>query len=494
MKVSIFFSSTLRARAPKLAAALCLMLAAALASVCARSPVALARQQPSQSEQKSLSKKDRDRGLDMLKTVKDDLKEFYYDPNIRGMDLDARFKVAEDRVRQANSNGEIFSIIAGLLVELNDSHTYFIPPVRMTKVDYGWRMQMIGDKCYVVDVVAGSDAERKGMKAGDEVWSIDGFEPTRENLWKIKYSYYVLRPRQGMRVVLQDPEGRQRELAVMAKFDPQTPVLFWEKKKKKDEEAEPPPFYEPGGGVIIWKMASFAVPEKEVDEALKRVRPFKSLVLDLRGNGGGYEKTLLRMLGYFFDRDVKLGDIRRRRGTRQLVAKSQGGRAFAGRLVVLVDSNSASAAELFARTIQLEKRGTILGDRSSGKVMRSMLHGEAAERGTFDYFTFVPFAVSVTDADITMSDGKGLEGEGVAPDELVLPTHDDLARGLDPVLSRAAALAGTSLDPRQAGALFPRLRKSAVGESESDEDKDDKDSKDDKNGKDSKDDKDKKKG
>ena len=176
------------------------------------------------------------------------------------------------------------------------------------------------------------------------------------------------------------------------------------------------------------------------------------------------------------------------------MAKSQGDRAFAGRLVVLVDSNSASAAELFARTIQLEKRGTILGDRSSGKVMRSILHGEAAERGTFDYFTFVPFAVSITDADITMSDGKGLEGEGVAPDELVLPTHDDLARGLDPVLSRAAALAGAALDPRQAGALFPRLRKSAVGESESDEDKDDKDSKDDKNGKDSKDDKDKKKG
>src|SRR5256714_9279973 len=186
MMVSFFFSSTLRARAPKLAAALCVMLAAALASVCTRSPVALARQQPSQSEQKSLSKKDRDRGLDMLKTVKDDLKEFYYDPNIRGMDLDARFKVAEDRIKAANSNGEIFSIIAGLLVELNDSHTYFIPPVRMTKVDYACRMQLIGDKCYVVDVVAGSDAERKGVKAGDEGWAIGGDEPTREKPREIK--------------------------------------------------------------------------------------------------------------------------------------------------------------------------------------------------------------------------------------------------------------------------------------------------------------------
>jgi len=466
------------------------LLAVIFVSACPAARVTRAKTPPSsQAGQNTLSKKDRDRGLDILQSVKDDLKNFYYDPNIRGMDLDARVEVAKDRIKKANSNGEIFSIIAGLLAELNDSHTFFIPPARMSKVDYGWRMQMIGDKCYVVDVTPGSDAESKGMKPGDEVWSVDGFEPTRENIWKIEYSYYVLRPRQGMRVVLQDPDGQQRELAVMAKFDPATPVLFAEK-KKKGEEAEPSPFYE-SGGVVIWKMVSFSIPEKDVDEAMKRVQPSRALVLDLRGNGGGHEKTLLRLLGYFFDHDVKLGEIKRRSGTKQLVAKGQGDKAFAGRLVVLVDSNSASASELFARTIQIEKRGTVLGDRSSGKVMRSILHGEVSEHGAPASFSFVPFAVSVTDADITMSDGRGLEGLGVAPDELLLPTHDDLARGLDPALSRAASLAGGSLDPQQAGALFPRLRKLVNGEKKNgDDDKDDKDSKD---GKEDKDDKSKKK-
>ena len=54
-----------------------------------------------------------------------------------------------------------------------------------------------------------------------------------------------------------------------------------------------------------------------------------------------------------------------------------------------------------------------------------------------------------------MPDGRSLEGAGVVPDELMLPTGVDLAAGRDPVLARAAALAGIELDARAAGGLFP---------------------------------------
>jgi hypothetical protein len=78
---------------------------------------------------------------------------------------------------------------------------------------------------------------------------------------------------------------------------------------------------------------------------------------------------------------------------------------------------------------------------------------------TFDHQmgtdTVIFYGVSVTNADVIMSDGKSLEGAGVTPDELLLPTAADLAAKRDPVLARAAAIAGFELPPDKAGALFP---------------------------------------
>jgi len=113
---------------------------------------------------------------------------------------------------------------------------------------------------------------------------------------------------------------------------------------------------------------------------------------------------------------------------------------------VLVDSRSASAAELFAGVMQIEKRGVVLGDRSSGSVMESKHYSEKTGADTVIFY-----GVSVTVADLIMTDGESLEHAGVTPDEIVLPTAADLASGRDPVLSRAAELLGVKISPADAG-------------------------------------------
>jgi carboxyl-terminal processing protease len=179
-------------------------------------------------------------------------------------------------------------------------------------------------------------------------------------------------------------------------------------------------------------------------------RRHSTLILDLRENPGGLVDAAKRMISNLFDHDVKVFDRMTRHGRSTVVAKSRGTSAYSGKLIVLIDSGSASSAEILARVVQLEKRGTVMGDRSAGAVMETQFlsFAQGGETAIF-------YSVAVTDADLVMTDGKSLEAAGVKPDELSLPTPLDLAAGRDPVLAQAARLAGLSLDPVAAGKLFP---------------------------------------
>ena len=163
----------------------------------------------------------------------------------------------------------------------------------------------------------------------------------------------------------------------------------------------------------------------------------------------GYTASLKELLGRFFDHDVKVYDHVSRKETKPEFAKTHGA-TYKGDVTVLVDSQSASAAELFARVMQLEGRGKVLGDRSEGAVMEARGYQEQVGG---DYAVFYEF--SVTSANLLMKDGKSLEKIGVTPDEVLIPTAEQLAGGLDPVLSHAAELQGMKLDPAAAGKLFP---------------------------------------
>jgi carboxyl-terminal processing protease len=205
---------------------------------------------------------------------------------------------------------------------------------------------------------------------------------------------------------------------------------------------------------------------------MKEAAKYKKLILDLRGNPGGYVSTELFMVGAFFERDVKVADEVTRKTTEARVAKGWRADAFTGELAIMLDSDSASAAEVFARVIQLEKRGKVFGDVSSGSVMTSIFVPISSNSDQFTTVIGGQFGMSVTVADVLMPDGSRLEKRGVIPDVPVIPTQDSLAQGLDPVLALTATAMGSPLTPEAAGKFhFIRERSQSKVEAESDDPK-----------------------
>jgi C-terminal processing protease CtpA/Prc len=389
---------------------------------------------------------------EMLSQAHQQLKQNYYDPSLHGVDVDKRYATYRDELTHAPSVAAAYRMIAAYLAGLNDSHTIFIPPPNTKRVRYAFRLQMIGDKCFVTDVRPGSNTARE-LHPGDRVESIDGYVPKRMDFWQLGYYLYRLPVRSSNEFILRDASGNERVEKVTLEFQEdnlaESQILHRRLESEKQEHIVKPRLSEESD-VMFLKLSSFFAREVDIDHMFALTRKHRALVLDLRGNGGGVlEGNLLLTLGNLFDHDVTVARKVMRAGEKSVVAKSRGHNAFRGQLVVLIDSLSSAGAELLARVVQIEHRGSVVGDQSAGSVMSTKFYPFRMGADVVAYF-----GVEITEADVIMTDGESLEKIGVAPDEMILPTAADLAEGRDPVLARAAELAGAQLDAASAGKMF----------------------------------------
>jgi C-terminal processing protease CtpA/Prc len=295
------------------------------------------------------------------------------------------------------------------------------------------------------------------VKPGDEILSVNRFATRRETLWKMQYVFSILRPQSSLRLELLDPAGLRRIVDVAAKSRDLKRVTdltsgndIWDliRDDQRHDHMMRSRTVDYGDDLMVLKVPEFAFTQAEVEAMLGRARKHRGLIIDLRGNPGGSVETLKNFVSGLFENEVKIADRTGRKERKPEVAKPWHN-PFTGKLIVLVDARSASAAELLARVVQLEKRGTVIGDRSSGSVMESRHYSEKVGMDTVVFF-----GVSVTESDLIMTDGQSLEHKGVTPDEIILPTGKDLAANRDPVLAQAADKLGVKMSPEDAGKLF----------------------------------------
>ncbi|MBO0724449.1 MAG: hypothetical protein J2P52_02520 [Blastocatellia bacterium] len=397
------------------------------------------------------------RDVEILDFIDSAIRANYYDPTYRGIDLNAHFKSCREKLKQSKSDQESMVILAACVLEFNDSHTNFLPPAFEERLHTGWTITMIGELCVVTKVDPQSDAEKQGLKPGDLVLSIDGAKPLRKDLWKIEYLFRYLNPLKVRQLVVQSPGENPRVITAAVQAEkyrrPDNDDILRRHKQARQRNVEM--VYRISDGVGLWKIPDLEdYEDKDIDQLLEKIKGYKKLILDLRGNHGGYVDIGSTVLGCLFNREMKAAEMKDRKNRKPYTIKPHRKGAFEGELIALVDSDSASGAEVIARIVQLEKRGKVIGDLTAGKVIVAQVFTDRYITPTAVVSSSSRYGVQVSVVDLIMADGKSLEGVGVQPDELLLPKPEDIAGKRDPVLARAAAMLGADLDPAKAWALL----------------------------------------
>jgi carboxyl-terminal processing protease len=341
------------------------------------------------------------------------------------IDRDVALAVARYGARVRTSD-LIDNTIAGELAALHDPYTVLFPPVAYKKfVTFldGRLAAGIGAELdvdpqshdvRVVDVFPGSPAEAAGLAAGDMLNAIDGRAPPATTPAAVAAALRGM-PGSTVRIgFLRNGEAHEVTIVrrLVAAPDVTGRVLD-------------------GGFGYIRLRAFGAQSAAQLDAVLARLRTagVRAYVLDLRANGGGYRDASIAIASHFVRGTVVT--TQERTGKAAVFAATTATPTIDAPLAVLVDGDTASAAEIVAGAIQDDKAGTLVGTRTFGKGL--VQETFALPDGG---------AIKMTTARYLTPAGRDIDRIGIVPDVVVdepAGAHPGQP-GHDPQLDRALAL------------------------------------------------------
>jgi len=365
----------------------------------------------------------------MLKIVVSEIQKNYYDPEIKGVDLAKLTAQASEMIESARSVGEVYMVVYGLVDRINDSHTVFDPPSRTVFPRFDFSAKAYGENVYVNWVKKKGVAEKAGLQAGDRVLQVNGFEVDRESINKMMIFFHRIQPVSELVLFTQRGNEAPKKVVVVARVERGNAVEAWYNLNDIFSSLEHPPNEDDGrfidaegnSGIGYLYLRSFVVDPENINRfaSLAGKKP-KAVIIDLRGNFGGIADTLVNFSGHFVTQEEEMAQMVRRKKTEPIKIKPQRG-SYSVPMVILVDSQSASASEMFARHFQRAHQAVVIGDRTAGAVVTARYFGEELGAGSVTYF-----GVNISIGRVLFSDNEDLEGKGVSPDIKCLPSPDDL--------------------------------------------------------------------
>ena len=385
------------------------------------------------------------RAKQILKIVSKDIEKNYYDPSLKGLNWAELNAQAVAMIDNANSLGQIYTTIFGLVDRLNDSHTMFFSPGHVSVPQFGFEAKAYGNEIYVTKLKKKGQAEAAGLQLGDRIVLVNGFDAERQSFDKMMLFFHALQPVSQLDLVIMRGKSAPQKLTIAAKvisstmvYDLNNDLNIWDLIVNSEDESKEEKFYfkkaEENDGIGYLAVRSFMLEPESIGSFATLAGKAKAVIVDLRGNFGGREDALASFTNHFISEPDNMADVVTRKGLEPRKIKPSRG-AYSVPMAILVDSQTSSAAEMFARYFQLKHKAIIIGDQTAGRVVSSKFFLE--QLGTD---RVVPFGVQISVGKILFPNNEDLEGKGVTPDQKCLPTAEDLHGENDVCYSAAMAL------------------------------------------------------
>lgn len=338
--------------------------------------------------------------------------------------INEKYVPASSTAETVGDQEKVWGAIKGLANSLQDPYTVFLPPVEseIFEADIRGNFEGVGmeiiSQSGVVVVVAplkNSPAERAGLLPGDKIIAIDGTSTV--NL-STEGAVRIIRGQRGTPVVLtilRNGVGEPFDVRVVREVI-DIPTI--------NTETLP-------DGIFLIELYNFSAQSPNLFRSALRefiVSGQDKLILDLRGNPGGYLEAAIDMASWFLPAGTVV--VREDFGADKdgRVYRSKGYNVFNRNLkfVILVDRGSASASEILAGALAEHERAVLVGDKTFGK-------GSVQELISLTPNT----SLKVTIARWLTPKGVSISENGIEPEFIVQYTEADREAGRDPQLEKA---------------------------------------------------------
>lgn len=280
--------------------------------------------------------------------------------------LNALLRIIDDQyVDTVNMATLVEDAMPQILAEL-DPHSSYIPAKEVEAANaelkgsfsgIGIQFTIQDDTIHINSVIPGGPSEKVGLMAGDRIISINDKPFVGE----------IVTNKESMNR-LKGPKGSEVKLGILRPYEKETLSFTITRGDIPVKSVNASYMINDDFGYIkVDKFGETTYPELLIALAKLNQENCKGVVIDLRGNTGGYMSAAIQMVNEFLPKNRLIVYTEGRKQTRENFSSNGTGSSQNMPIIVLVDEGSASASEIFAGAIQDNDRGLIIGRRSFGK-------------------------------------------------------------------------------------------------------------------------------